>query len=261
MRPRPSLLLALALVPGLAGPVLADDARRLLVDSEARHRTKTQEYEGELTVVTREGKVRKKAWRSFRDGYAGDARLLVRFTEPPEVRGVGFLSVGRPGKSADQWLYLPSMRRERRIAAQDRDASFVGTDFSYEDMEEFDHSAYEVDLEGEETLDGQPVWVIDASPVAGRGRSVYVRKRLWLRKDVLYLVRVDLFREGEKEPAKRLLLSDLSQVDGKWVARRLEMTDRKKGSRTTVLLTKLAFDREQPQGRFTLQSLVREGGD
>src|SRR5512140_220621 len=141
-----------------------EDARKLVVESEARHRTKTQQYAGELTVTGKDGKVRKKSWRSWREGYAGDAKLLIRFTAPPEVKGVSFVSLGRPGKSPDQWLYLPSMKRERRIATQDRDASFVGTDFNYEDMEEFDQSKYAVSLQGEETVDGQPCWLIEARP-------------------------------------------------------------------------------------------------
>ncbi len=250
-------LLAFALA--LAGPALAgDDARSILAEAEARHRTKTQQYAGELTVVSREGKVRRKAWRSFREGYAGDARQLIRFVDPPEVRGVGFLSVGRPGKSPDQWLYLPSMKRERRIASQDRDASFVGTDFNYEDMEEFDHTSHEVSLRGEEVLEGHPCFVIEARP---REASLYARKTLWVRKDVFYLVRMDAVRRGEKDPAKRLLLGDVEQVDGHWVARKLEMANLKTGSRTTVLLKELAFDRPNPPDRFTLQNLNREGGD
>src|SRR5512140_577254 len=74
----------------LAVPVRADDARSLLTQSETKHRTKTQEYAGELTVVSKQGKVRKKSWKSWRQGYAGDARQLIRFTAPPEVKGVGF---------------------------------------------------------------------------------------------------------------------------------------------------------------------------
>ncbi len=246
----------------LAGAVhAAGDARALLSTAESRHRTKSQEYAGELTVVNRDGKVRRKAWKSYREGYAGDAKVLVRFTGPPEVRGVGFLSLARPGKSADQWLYLPSMKRERRIASQDRDASFVGTDFSYEDMEEFDHKRFAVALAGEQMVDGFPCHVIEARPDEKGGKSVYERKVLFLRQDILYLVREDLYRKGEKEPGKRLTLSDIREVDGHWVAKRLEMTDLGKGSRTTVILKKIAFDRPQPPGRFTLQNLNREGGE
>src|SRR5450759_566014 len=203
----------------------AEDARKLLVESEARHRTKSQQYAGDLTVVAKDGKVRKKAWRSWREGYAGDAKLLIRFVAPPEVKGVSFLSLGRPGKSPDQWLYLPSMKRERRIATQDRDASFVGTDFNYEDMEEFDQVKFAVSLKGEETVDGQACWQIEARPtdVAEKGsKSLYEKKVLWLRKDILVMVRADIFRKGEKGPAKRLLLTDVQQVEGHWVARKLE---------------------------------------
>ncbi len=239
----------------------AEDARKLLVESEARHRTKTQQYAGGLTVVAKDGKVRKKVWRSWREGYAGDAKLLIRFHAPPEVKGISFLSLGRPGKGPDQWLYLPSMKRERRIATQDRDASFVGTDFNYEDMEEFDQSKFAVSLKGDETVDGQVCWLIEARPEENAGKSLYEKKLLWLRKDILFGVRQDVFRKGEKEPAKRLHLSDVQQVEGHWVAKTLEMTDLKKGSRTTILLQELAFDRPQPAGRFTLQNLNREGGE
>lgn len=253
-------LLLSALTAGLAWA--APDARALLKESENRHRTKTQQYAGELTVVNKEGKVRKKGWKSFREGYAGDARNLIRFTDPPEVKGVGFLSISRlAGQNPDQWLYLPSMKRERRIATQDRDASFVGTDFNYEDMEEFDHEKYKVALQGEQTVDGQPCYAIAAIPLEKGGKSVYEKKILYLRKDILYLLRMDLYLKGDKQPSKVLILSDLQNIDGHWVARKWEMSDAKKGSKTTVVLKEIAFDKPQPASRFTLQNLNREGGD
>lgn len=253
--------LAALLLATLALPAMAEEARALLQQSEDRHRTKSQEYEGDLTVTAKDGKERKKSWRSYRLGYAGDSRLLIRFTAPPEVKGVGFLSLPRPGKNPDQWLYLPSMKRERRIAAQDRSASFVGTDFNYEDMEELDHEKYDVKLLADENVAGQPCWAIEARPRADAGKSLYERKLLFLRKDILYLVRMDLFRPGEKEPGKRLLLEEVTVVDGHQVARRMTMKDLAKGSTTVIRLERLAFDGPQPEGRFTLQNLVREGGD
>jgi hypothetical protein len=252
---------AILLISAIAA-FAAPDARALLKDSENKHRTRTQQYAGELTVVNKDGKIRKKGWKSFREGYAGDARNLIRFTDPPEVKGVSFLSLARPDRqNTDQWLYLPSMKRERRIAAQDRDASFVGTDFNYEDMEEFDHEKYKVTLQAEQTIDGQSCHVIKAVPLEKGGKSVYEKKILYLRKDILYLLREDLYRKGEKEPGKRMILSDLQNIEGHWVALRMEMNDLKKESRTIVLLKEIAFDRPQAAGRFTLQNLNREGGD
>lgn len=262
VRNRLWLVIVVILVILCASIAFGADARALLKESESRHRTKTQQYAGELTVVNKAGKVRKKGWKSFREGYAGDAKSLIRFTDPPEVKGVGFLSLSRSaGQNPDQWLYLPSMKRERRIAAQDRDASFVGTDFNYEDLEEFDHEKYKVALQGEQTVDRFPCYVIEAVPVEKGGKSVYEKKILYLRKDNLYLLREELYRKGDKEPAKRMSLSELQQIDGHWVARRMEMKELKKGSSTTVLLKEIVFDRPQPAGRFTLQNLNREGGD
>jgi len=237
------------------------DPRALLRESENRHRTRTQQYAGNLTVVNKEGKVRKKGWKSFRQGYAGDAKNLIRFTDPPEVKGVGFLSLARQEKNPDQWLYLPSMKRERRIAAQDRDASFVGTDFNYEDMEEFDHEKHKVALQGEQSVEGQPCYMIEAIPLEKVGKSVYEKKILYLRKDILYLLREDLYLKGDKQPSKIFILSDLQNVEGHWVAKKWEMSDLKKGSKTAVVLQEIAFDKPQPASRFTLQNLNREGGD
>lgn len=253
---------ALLLLLGAGVASAAADPRALLQEAESRHRTVTQEYAGELTVINKEGKIRKKGWKSFREGYAGDAKNLIRFIAPPEVKGVGFLSNAHPGgQKSDQWLYLPSMKRERRIASQDRDASFVGTDFNFEDMEEFDQSKYQVAMQGEESIDGQPCYVIAATPREEGGKSVYARKILFLRQDILYLLREDLYRPGEKEPGKRMIFSDLQNIDGHWVARTMEMNDFKKGSKTTVILNEITFNRPQPLGRFTLQNLTREGGD
>jgi len=245
-----------------AGMAWGADASALLKESENRHRTKTQQYSGDLTVINKDGKLRKKGWKSYREGYAGDAKNLTRFTDPPEVKGVGFLSLSRgAGKDPDQWLYLPSMKRERRIATQDRDASFVGTDFSYEDMEEFDREKYKVSLKGEQNVEGHPCFVIEAIPLEKGGKSVYGKKILYLRKDILYLLREDLYRKGDKEPTKRLILSDIQSIGGHWTARKMEMSDLKKGSRTTVLLKEIAFDRPMSANRFTHQNLNREGGD
>lgn len=249
---------ALAVLLLASTALFADDGRQILRDAEARHRSRTQEYEGVLTVTSKDGKVRRKSWKSYRDGYAGDARQLIRFTDPPEVRGVGFLSVGKKGKSPDQWLYLPSMKRERRIAAQDREASFVGTDFSYEDLDELDESAFEVSEEKSEAEGGQDCHVLELRP---KERSQYERKRVFVRKSDLYVARVDSFRKGQKEPYKRFLALDIATVAGHVAARRLEMRDLVKGSTTVVLLEKLSFDVAQPADRFTLQNLNREGGD
>jgi hypothetical protein len=231
------------------------EGRRILEDSVARHRASSFEYAGEVVTIAVSGRERRKSWRSYLEGGGAHANRLIRFLSPPEVRGVGFLSRSRPEGLPDQWIYLPSMKRERRIAPQDRDASFVGTDFTFEDLEEINPARYDVALQGEREVDGQLCYVIALHP---RERSAYARKLLTLRKDTLTLLVMELFRPNDDTPSKRLVLSDYREIHGRWVAMKLEMSDRIERSRTIVLLSDVAFDRPQPADRFTLQNLVRE---
>jgi hypothetical protein len=62
---------------------------------------------------------------------------VIRFTAPPEVKGVTLLIVNHPDRSSDQWMWTPAIERDRRIAMQDRSTRFR-PDFSFEDLEERD---------------------------------------------------------------------------------------------------------------------------
>lgn len=257
-RALPLVILTLWLSVGLAQRCAADDADQILAAAESRHRSTSQEYAGDVVVTSRNGTERRKLWRSYREGTGGTANRLIRFLGPPEVRGVAFLSRGRPGANPDQWMYLPAMKRERRVAPQDRESSFVGTDFNYEDLEELDRTQYAARLVADDAVDGQPCYAIELLP---KVRSVYAKKLLVLQKDTLIPRRLEAFRRGDTVASKVLRFSDYVQVDGHWVARRMEMTDDAKRSRTTLALSDVRFDRPQPADRFTIQNLVREDAE
>jgi hypothetical protein len=250
------LLFFIAAVPS----AWADDpaARQILEKSVARYQASSMEYAGEVITTAPSGRERRKTWRSYREGYGPSANRLIRFLSPPDVRGVGFLLLGRPGDAPDQWMYLPSMKRERRVAPRDRDAPFVGTDFTFEDLEEIDPSRLDAEQEADRTVDGHACYVIAVRP---RYQASYDRQLLTLRKDTLELLRVEIFSAGASTPVRRLVLSDYQVVQGRPTAMKLEMSDLRKGSRTTILVSEVIFDRPQPADRFTIQNLIREVAD
>jgi hypothetical protein len=243
-----------------AGAAGSDTARQILNESQRRTRTESQEYRGELIVTAKNGKERRKEWKSYHQGSAANSDRLIRFLSPPEVRGVGYLGKQRPGKAPDEWLYLPSMKRERRIAARDRENAFVGTDFNYEDLElvEFDESRYDVELLPEQVINGHSTFTIELRP---RARSLYERKIVSIRKDSYTFAAVEFFFKGDHTPSKRLTLTDEQQIEGHPIPLRIEMADLRKGSRTVVVLHDVALNRPQPADRFTIQNLLREDAD
>src|SRR5688572_10057331 len=111
----------------------AQDPREIVQESQKRTQSKSQVYEGTLRVVDAKGKVTDKRWAYERLGSHGASKAVLRFTEPPEVRGVALLIVNHPERASDQWMWIPEIGRERRVALQDRSTRFFGTDFTFED--------------------------------------------------------------------------------------------------------------------------------
>lgn len=247
-------------LPAAAGPISSgtqEDARRILLERDRRHRPKSEEYLGEIIVVSKAGRERRKVWRSYRSGPPGDSDRLIQFLSPPDVRGVGYLAHFRRGKSPDEWLYLPSMKRERRIGTRDREGAFAATSFSYEDLDllEFDETRYDAVLLPPQEVGGMRTHVIELTP---RVPSAYSRKVLTLRQGDLGLLTVEYYVARDPAPVKRMTLANYTTVDGYQIATRVEMADLRKGDHTTVLLHDVTLDRPQPRDRYTIQNLRRE---
>lgn len=226
------LLLALPLIS--AGPT----AREILDEADRRTKSSSQYYEGTIRVEDSSGKAKEKSWRSWRLGSGGAARSLVQFLTPAEVRGVTLLSQANAGREDDQWLYTPALQRDRRIAGAAKTERFLGTDFTYEDMQERDLDGSDHKLAGEEDCGGARCWRIESTPRVGK-KSQY--------KKTVSLVRQSdhapqqLFLERADGTLRTLAYGDYQTIDGVLVARRLTLEDPQRRSRTIIALTVVRF--------------------
>ena len=244
---------ALALLLSLVAPLSAqNDARKIVEEVQRRAESKSQRYEGLLQVLDNKGKVADKRWLFMRLGSHGRSKAVLRFVAPAEVKGVALLIVNHPDRASDQWMWTPALQRERRIALQDRSTRFFGTDFSFEDLEERDVDQYNYRLIGEDTVDGVPCWRVESTP-SQRKISQYTKADVWIRKDNYAIAQVESYVKADL--VRRLKYSDFLQVQGIWTARRLEMVDLRRKSRTVLTLEKLEYNVPLKDEDFTLQSL------
>ena len=140
-------------------------------------------------------------------------------------------------------------------AAGSIDARFFGTDFSFEDLEERDVNQFDYTLIGEEPLDGAACWKMQSVPKQSKS-SQYTRSIVWIRKDNYALARIENY---VKDQGVRLLnYTDVQNIQGIWTARRVEMTDLRRGSRTILTLDKLQYNVAMKDEDFTLQAIRRE---
>jgi outer membrane lipoprotein-sorting protein len=257
-----AVLVAALLVPTSAR---AETARAVLdrakqLNDTTRHWTdRTQRMT--LIITDAHGGERRRELKLYTKRYPGDEdKGLSFFLSPPEVKGTAFLQWAHKKADDDQWLYLPEFKRTRRITAQLRDDSFMGTDFSYRDLEilgeiqDWTEEEAPTSLTGEETIDGSACHVIDYRPKQ-EGTS-YGRIVLWLDREKLTARKMD-FYDLEGTQLKTLALQKIADIGPVPTPQELNMQSLKKGSHTRVEVADLKYDGGLSDDLFTQRYLER----
>jgi len=187
-------------------------------------------------------------------------KMLINVLKPEDIRGTSFLILEHKGSDNDQWLYLPAFRRVRRVLPNEKSDSFLGSDFSYEDLETEQLEHYSYRLLGEDSLDGVRCWIIEARPKDEKTRreSGYGKRELWIRCDNFVGLKTRFFDKKGKL-VKIIRAFDIRPVgDGKkWRAYRLQMENLQSGHKTVLLYEKYIIDQGVPEGIFTRAYLER----
>ena len=238
----------------MAVPAFAEDPRQILIESQNRSRSKSQRYEGTLEVIGASNKISLKRWVYDRIGSYGASKAVLRFTAPPEVKGVALLIETHPDRASDQWMWTPAIERDRRIALQDRSTRFFGTDFSFEDLEERDVDQYDYKMMGDDNIDGAICWKIESQPKQAKS-SQYTSSLLSIRKNNYVVAQIENY--SKEKLIRRIHYSDIQQVDGIWTPRQVEVYDAGRKSRTILKLEKLQYNLPMKEEDFTLEALRR----
>jgi hypothetical protein len=190
----------------------------------------------------------------------GEDKTSTVFIVPPEVRGTSFLQFAHKDRDAEQWLFLPALGRIRQISAQSKSESFMGTDFSYRDLElltdvfEWSDDEATAKLVGNEQIDGRDAALIEVVP---KKKDVgYQRIRLLLERNDLILRRMEFYGAGDT-PKKRLRLDDVRDVQGIPTAFTLEMVQPPLNSKTDVTVADVKYNQNLPEDLFTTRALER----
>ena len=183
-----------------------------------------------LILIDRRNRQRERDLRMFSKDYGEDSRSLSQFDSPADIRGTGYLNYDwdDPDTDDDSWLYLPSLQRVKRIATSDTSDSFLGSDFTYADINGLETSWYDYSFFNEsEVVDGQDCWVIDIVPKSefqdkAEDATGYSRLRTWIRKDNFLQQRAQAW-ELRGNRIKYFNSSEIEQIDGIWTVKRMQV--------------------------------------
>ncbi|MEM8548020.1 MAG: outer membrane lipoprotein-sorting protein [Pseudomonadota bacterium] len=168
------------------------------------------------------------------EGLAAEAdgeRTLLVFDRPRDVRGTAFLTHSHRERDDDQWLYLPSLKRVKRITSRNRAGSFMSSEFSYEDLGNDEVAKYDYRYLGQDLLDGEQTYTLERTPKRDSGYSRHV---VWLATDTLNVRKVDYYDRGDRL-LKTLRASGYQQYLGRyWRPDTMHMMNHQTGRSTTL---------------------------
>ncbi len=196
----------------------------------------------EMVLIDRRGNKRERQIRLMRKDLGKDTYTVSFFLSPADVKDTGFLTYDydASGKDDDQWLYLPALRKSKRIASSDKSGKFMGSDFFYSDMSRPDLDDFTYELKKEAAVDGAKVWIIEATPITDEvaEETGYSKSEVWVRQDNHIIVRAKRWVKADRT-VKYMQVNQLQQIDGIWIATETQMVT--KQGRDTVHATVLKF--------------------
>lgn len=192
--------------------------------------------------------------RSLEVNDDGD-KLLVLFDQPRDVKGTAFLVFSHGVEPDDQWLYLPALKRVKRIASNNKSGPFMGSEFAYEDLSSQEVDKYDYRFLGEEDLDGTATFVVERTP--RDPKSGYARQVVWYDQQEYRMQKVD-FYDRKNDKLKTLIYSGYKQYLGKyWRPNRMFMQNHQTGKSTELLYEAYSFQTGLTDRDFDRNSLKR----
>ncbi len=244
---------------GLAVHAEAPEQRGLSIATEANRRDKGfNDYKAGMSMLLRN----KQGEESLRYMDAsvlevtddGDKTLIV-FNQPRDVKGTALLTFSHKTGDDDQWLFLPALKRVKRIASRNKSGPFMGSEFAYEDLSSQEIEKYTYKHLRDEPLDGQEMFVLERYPVDKN--SGYTRQLVWLDKAEYRIVKIEYY-DRKKSLLKTLLFSGYNQyLDQYWRADEMFMENHQTGKSTLLSWKDYQFRSGLKDGDFTRNSLKR----
>ena len=258
LTPKTLLVTALTALPLLAQAQTPEE-QGLAIAVEADQRDEGWgDSESTMTMVLRnkhgQESVREMRNRSLEVDGDGDKSLII-FDQPKDVRGTALLTFSHKDGNDDQWLYLPALKRVKRIASNNKSGPFMGSEFAYEDISSQEVEKYTYKFLREEPCGELNCFVIERYPVDEK--SGYTKQISWIDSSEYRAQKID-FYDRKKSHLKTLTFHDYSQyLDKHWRPARMEMVNLQTGKSTTLTFSDYAFQNGLSDKDFDQASLAR----
>ncbi len=209
-----------------------------------------------MTLVNKSGQQRVRKLKQFIKDDGTIEKKIMFFIAPADVKNTSFMnwSYDDDSKSDDQWIYLPSIKRVKRISSDDKSDYFMGSDFTYDDLgdRKLDDDTYK--LLREETIDGKACYVVESKPKDED--YMYSKTITWVMKDN-FIGYKKVFYDEDGELLKTLHVEKYTKMSNIWIINKIVMENLQKNHKTTMELSNVKLNTGLSDSKFTQRMMMR----
>jgi hypothetical protein len=252
-------VLSLTLIANMSFALTSAEQKGLDISIEAKKRDfGWQDSTADMMMLLRnkqgQESIREIKMKSLEVQNDGDKSLTI-FNKPRDVKGTAFLSFSHPIEADDQWLFLPALKRVKRISSRNKSGPFMGAEFAFEDLSSFEVEKYTYKFLAEEILNGTAMFKIEQYPVDEN--SGYTRRVVWIDTLEYRAHKID-FYDRKNSLLKTLAFTGYKQYLAKhWRADKQEMINHQNGKSTELKWSNFDFKTGLSESDFNRNSLKR----
>ncbi|MEN8249735.1 MAG: outer membrane lipoprotein-sorting protein [Bacteroidota bacterium] len=250
-----SALILLAIISTLgAHRTMAQTGQEIAEKVYDRATPNNGESDMTMTLINSKGKERQRFLHQFFKDYGDTEKKTMFFKSPADVKNTSFMNFSYDGdQDDDQWLYLPALKKVKRISGGSKDNYFMGSDFTYEDMEKRSPNKDDHKLIKTETLKGEECYVIESTPIE---EGQYSKRVAWVIKDKWIPLKVEFYDEDE-ELLKILSITKYEELKGYWTIVTQEMKNVQREHKTAINLSNIKVENGIGDAYFTQRAMAK----
>ena len=249
------ILIALALC--LSIPLMAQTAEEINEKSSDVIELSTMEMVATLKIIDAKGNTRERQITTASRKFGDVNKLLIKFIAPADVKGTALLVYDYENQSDNMWVYMPALRKVRRIVSNEKGKNFMGSEFTNADMSNPNKGDFTYELEGSETVNGKECWKLGITPKnnALKSENGYSKRVAYIDKGNYFTYRVDYFDLAGKLQRIQTIDQYKKQSNGKYFAFYMEMKNVQNNRLSTLTVDKIQADSKLPESRFAPTAL------
>jgi hypothetical protein len=235
----------------------AQDARTIADKASEAINPGSMEMTSKLKIYDNKGNVRVRELSTATAKFNGTSKTLFKFLSPADVKGTTILIYDYENKDDDMWIYMPSLRKTRRIVSGEKGKSFMGSEFSNADMSKPTMSDFTYSIAGSEILEGKNCWKLESKCARAEVEKSngYSRKISWIEKSSNLTWKIEYYDHASKLLKVETIGDYRKQPDGKYFAFKLSMQNVQNNRKSEIVINKYQSGSALKESAFSATTL------